>query len=153
MALTRANVEALVIRRVGKLLAAAGLDGATVSGANADLNDPLGYAIRKLGYTVTTVNAVADADVALVTTADYDRLFDLTELRALENALGNYDAVNLRVGPRSEDLSQLGAQLQKMIDSKRTYIQNEYGVLLNKGQLKSIQVDTPRRGTIPYRTF
>ena len=41
MTLTRASVEAMLIRRAGKLLTVAGLDGATKDGTNADLGDPI----------------------------------------------------------------------------------------------------------------
>lgn len=128
MSLTRANVESILIRRCGKLLTAADLNGTTVDGTNADLNDPLGYAIRKLGYTVTTPTSVADADVALVATSDYDACLDLAELRTLETVLNEViRLVSVTVGPHREDLSDMAKALEAMIARKRKQIQDEYG--------------------------
>ena len=57
MALTRAAVEAVLLRRVGSLLEEVGLDGSTVN--NSDLNDPIGYAVRQVGGTVADASAAA----------------------------------------------------------------------------------------------
>jgi len=54
MALTRANAEVILIRRVGALLTAADLDGTTVDGTNVDLNDPFASALRQLGHTAVS---------------------------------------------------------------------------------------------------
>ena len=65
MALTRANTEAILIRRLGGIFEAVGLDGATADGSNEDLNDPIGWALRQLGKPPDPT-AVSDADVAAV---------------------------------------------------------------------------------------
>jgi len=64
MTITRANVESILIKRVGKLMTAADMDGSTVGGTNADLNDPIGRALRRIGYTTASIIAVADVDIA-----------------------------------------------------------------------------------------
>lgn len=51
MALTRANVEAILIRRLGGIFEAVGLDGATADGSNEDLNDPIGWALVSVPRT------------------------------------------------------------------------------------------------------
>ena len=141
MALTRANVETLLIRRCGKLLAAAGLDGTTITGANGDLNDPLGWAIRQCGGTVASIVAVADVDLASVAADDYDQLFDLAELRALESILGNLDVVTQTVGGRSENLSDLAARVQTRLTEKRALVERQYGVGVGALQTGVIGLD------------
>jgi len=127
MSFTRAQVEVELVSRVGGVLTAAGLDGVTVNGANASLTGSLGYGVRKLGYALATAGVVTDADIANVTDARADEFLDLAELRALMSAQGNYNLVDLKVGPRSESFSQLGTRLEKMIDHKLKFIELEYG--------------------------
>lgn len=115
MTVTRANVEAITTNRIGPLMTLAGLDASIVDGTNGDLNDSIGFAIRTLGYTVTDITDVADADLTGIATTEIDDLLDLTEYRALETIIGNYDDVDLTVGPRSEKFSQTVAQVEKRL--------------------------------------
>jgi len=115
MAITRANTESILVKRAGPLMVLAGLDGSTVDGTNADLNDPIGWAVRVLGYVTTDVTAVADADVASVTADEFNDFFDLGELRVLETVIGNYDDVDLRVGPRDEKYHQTVLQAERKV--------------------------------------
>jgi hypothetical protein len=126
VSLTRANVEAILIRRCGRLLTAASLDGTTVNGSNADLSDPIASAVTALGGTVASRVAVADADVATV--ADVEALLDVAELRTLETALGNFDATNIQVGERREDLDQIRKGLEKAIERKQAQVERKYGI-------------------------
>lgn len=126
MAITRANTEAILIKRAGKLMAVIGLDGTTVTGANADLNDPIGYALRQLGYSVASVVAVADADLAAVSTDDYDALFDVAEYRVVETICGNWNLNDIRVLNRSESLSQLNPFSR--LEYLRKKIADDHGV-------------------------
>lgn len=128
MALTRANAELILIRRVGALLTAASLDGTTVDGTNVDLNDPIANALRRLDYTVTSAVLVADADLASLAAADYDAFFDLAELRTKRNVLGNLTLVDITAGPRSESLGQLAEQLRKDIDALQKQIAADYNI-------------------------
>lgn len=128
MTVTRANIESVLIRRVGRLLTAAGLDGTTINGTNADLNDPISSALRVLNYTVSSIASVTDTDLLPVTDAHINYLLDVAELRTLESILGNLDLVDIRVGPRSESLSQLADQVQKAIERKTRHITRMYGV-------------------------
>jgi hypothetical protein len=132
---TRAQVEALLIRRTGKLLLKVGLDGTTVNGSNGDLNDPIGWGLRKLGVTPANPVAVADGDVAQVTRLD--ALLDLAELRTLENILGNLDLVTAEVGPRKEEFNDLARRLAQMIPRKREQVEAEHDLAL--GELKPAQ--------------
>lgn len=115
MALTRANTEALLIASVGPLMTAAGMDGTTVDGTNADANGPIGRAVRDLGYAVADATAVADTDIASVTDAQHNEFLDRVTLHTLEAILGNLDDVDIVVGPRSEKLSQLAEQVEKKL--------------------------------------
>lgn len=128
MSLTRANVETILVRRCGSLLTAAGLDGTTLDGTNVDLNDPIGYALREMGYTVDDITAVADDDVSSVSTANYDKLLDLSELRTLENIQGNLDEVDITLGPRKEALGQLPDRLEKRIERLEAKVRKVYGI-------------------------
>lgn len=126
MSLTRADIETILVKRVGKWLTAAGLDGTTHDGTNDDLSDPIGRAVRALGFSVADVTNVADADVAQIDADDYDELFDFAELRALETCLSNYDKVNLSLGPRSESFDQLRSGMIQAIQFKRAQIAEDY---------------------------
>lgn len=127
MSLTRANIETILVKRCGPLMTAAGM-ATTVLGSNADLNDPIGYAVRKTGGSVTSFVAVADADIAGVDELGYDQLLDLAELRTLETILGNLDDVDLRVGPRDEKFSQLRTDTEKRMERLQKRIEKEYGI-------------------------
>lgn len=141
MAITRPNVEAVIVARCGALLIAAGLDGTTVDGTNASLNDPIGAALRKAGYTVSNIASVANADLAAVVVGDYDKVLDLAELRTLESILGNLDDVDIKLGPRSESLSQLAAMLEKRIDRLQDKVEEEHGIGLSSLQAGVIALD------------
>lgn len=141
MTLTRANIEAIVIRRCGKLLTAAGLDGTTVSGANTDLNDPIGWAVRQCGSTVANLALVADGDLAGVSAETYDQLLDLAELRALQSISQNLSDVNMAAGPLRQDLGQLSDQVDKKIERKVAQIQRDYGLGLGTLEAGVIGLD------------
>ncbi len=126
MAVTRANVETVLVLRLGPLMTKAGQDGTTVDGTNADLADPIAWALRVAGYTTADVSDPTTAEVAAAED-DIDEVLALSELRAMENTLGNLDDVDTAVGPRDEKLSQLAAQLEKMIKFKRVVLELSYG--------------------------
>lgn len=125
--ITRADAEYALVRRAGKLMAAAGLDGITVSGANADLNDPLGYGLLLTGFPVASISDVADADLAGVSVDTANEFLDRAELRLLENILQNYDLVTMTIGPRSEQYGEIRTSLEKAIDRKTLAIAKQYG--------------------------
>jgi hypothetical protein len=138
MPLTRQQAETEIIGRVGRLMTAAGLDGETSTGSNADLNSPLAAGLLTLGYTVADISNVSSAEVGAVEATLVRAFLDVAELRALENTLGNLDVVDLTVGPRKESLSQLSRQVQARIKDLRNYIQVEHNIgsgLLAMGNL------------------
>lgn len=128
MALTIVQVETILIRRVGTLFTAVGLDGTTIDGDNDDLVDPVGTSIRNLGDTVTTITDIVDADLAGIVEADYDELFDVAELRALQNAHSAATTlIDTKLGPRDEKLSNMANTLAKLIEMKQKQVEELYG--------------------------
>jgi len=146
MSLTRANIEALLLRRVGALLTEADLDGSTV-GTNADLADPIGWAVRQCGASVANFTSVADSDIAGVSTDDYDKLLDLAEYRAMQNISGNWSQVDLKVGPRQESFNQFRIAIEDRIGRKLKQLQQDYG--FGQGTLEAgvISLDFMSKGT------
>lgn len=141
MVMTRANVEVLLIRRCGALMTAAGLDGTTVDGTNVDLNDPIGVAIVAVSGTVASRVLVTATDVATVAAADYDEFLDVVEYRVLESVLGNLGKVDITVGPRQENLSQLATRLEKTIERKRKDLHDKYGYAVGTLEAGYITLD------------
>lgn len=152
MSITRAQAEFTLVDRCGTIMTAAGLDGTTVSGSNADLNNPLWFGIKRLGYSVSSLVAVADADLVSIGAADEEAFFDLVELRTLENCLNASIAlVDITVGPRRESLSQLASRLQSVCDRKKAQILADYGSLVGASlEASSINLNFQEDGTNEY---
>ncbi len=133
---TRAQAETILTRRLGPTMTAAKMDGETADGTNPDLNDPLGWAVRKLEGTVADLVAVADADLDTVSTDDTDNLLDLAELRALNNVLGNLTLVDTSVGPRSQKFGQLREGIGARIERLEKSLATELGATLTAGVIE-----------------
>jgi hypothetical protein len=147
MTLTRANVEALLVRRLGSLLTEAELDGTTVNGTNIDLADSIGWAVRQCGGAVANITAVADADLAGIAATNYDQLLDLAEYRALQTISGSPVFVNIQVGQRREDLGKLAETVDKRLERKLKQLQQDYGFGLGALQAGVIALDFMAKGT------
>lgn len=128
MTVTRADVEVILVKRIGLLFEAADLNGTTVDGTNVDMNDPIGYALRRLGYAVASAVLVADSDLSGLVDDDLNAFLDLAELRCLETFLGNFDDVNIKLGPRSESFSDLRVQAERRANRLRSSIARQYGL-------------------------
>jgi len=126
MSLTRAQVETVLVARLEGWLSEAGL-AVTHSGSNANLNDPIGFAARRLGASVSDVTNVTDTDLSALAAADYDALFDLAEWRALSNLARQLARVDVTAGPLSQRYSQLRDAVMEAADAKRTEIEADYG--------------------------
>jgi len=124
---SRANVENVVIHRLGALMAKAGFDGTTVDGTNADLNQPISWAVHQVEGDVADVSTATDAEVVAVADASVDELLDYAELKAAEDTLGNLDDVDTTVGPVKEALSQLAKLLEKRIETIQKRVERLYG--------------------------
>jgi len=123
---TRNDVEFVLLKRAGKMLTLLELDGTTIGG-NADLVDPINYALRQLEYPTTTISSVTLADVAAVTSAELDELLDRAELRLLENLRVNCDLVDISVGTRFEYLGQARVTIDKAIADQRKKVSEMWG--------------------------
>jgi len=145
MTLTRANTEFLLEARLGPLMEAAGMV-VTVVGSNADLNGPIGRAVRALGHSVASAVLVADADVAQVTDAETDEFLDYGNLYTMSAILGNLDDVDIRVGPRSESLSQLADQVERKIIRLQKQMERDYGYGLAEVESGYIAQDFAEHG-------
>lgn len=126
MAISRANVENVLVSRAGPLLTKAGQDGTTVDGTNTDLADPIAWALRQVGYTTADITNPTTAEVAAASD-DVDEVVDLAELRTLESLLGNLDDVDITLGPRSEHLSQLAKQVETKLKRVAKWVEKTYG--------------------------
>ena len=127
MALTRANIETILVKRTSKLMVFVGMDGTTVDGTNADLDDPIGVAIRDCGGSVDNFTDVDDDDITTVDSAKYDQLIDIAEYRLLNSILGNFDKYGLKVGPRSGYQSQVREGVEVRLKQMRKDLEAKYG--------------------------
>lgn len=129
--MTRQEVETIIVKRLSGWLNQAGMSTIT-NGTNPDLNDSIGWAIRKLGGSVANPINVTNAD--LLNIGPEDALLDLVELRTLETIQTNYVKVNSTVGPRKEEFNNLRTALSSLIPARRKQIESEWGIDL--GELK-----------------
>lgn len=127
MAVTRAQVETILVSRTGALLTKAGMDTTTI-GSNGDLNDAIGWALRQNDYTVTDISDVTDTDLASVSVANTDKVLDFAELRTLQNISGNWASVDTRVGQRQESFNQFRIAIEERIARKQKQVQADYGL-------------------------
>lgn len=125
MALTRAHIETILVKRLGGWMTEAGLD-VTQNGNNPDLNDAIGYGLRRVGGVVTDLSSVVDADVAGIDSTQYDALLDIAEWRVLETIARGLRKVDTRVGPLSQSFSQLRRDVMEAIQTKRAQIESDY---------------------------
>ncbi len=122
---TRAGLEATIVSFVGPWLVNVGMAVTTV-GANASLNDAIGWAIMAAGGTVADPALITDADVQTVT--DYYKLAALTELRTLESILSNFTGTDIKAGPVEIKDSQFGTAVLARLAALRLSILNTYGI-------------------------
>lgn len=138
MAITRTIIDAVITTRCGGKMAAAGLIASS-------LDDPIAWALDRMGYPVTDPTAVTDRDLCNVPAGECRMLFDLTELRTLKNVVGNLSAVNVSIGPRSEQLNQLSEQIEKIIVRLEAFIAKEYGIGVGSLEGGSLLLDFQER--------
>ncbi len=129
MAITRAEVEFLLEKRLGRYLSRAQM-AVTAGQENPHLVDPLGWALRQLGYSPASLVTITNSDLAAVAAAHVDALLDLAELRTVESMLTNLSDVNVTAGPVSTDWSNLRTDLLKLAPAKRSNVAAMWGHLL-----------------------
>jgi hypothetical protein len=129
MALTRANADTILLRRVAGLMDKAGIDSDGSAGT-LTLGDGLAWALRMLGYTPASYTTVVDGDLDDVASSSIDALLDLAELRVLESISTMYASVTSKVGPLEERLSDLAGSIQALLVRKRAMVSAMHGHLL-----------------------
>lgn len=125
MALSVTDLNSILLKRTSKYLTAAGFVG-----NDADLVDPLRWALSMLGVTTASLTAIVDADLITINGIEIDALLDLAELRTLEISLGNLTSVTVKAGPVTQNLSDLAKNLISILDTKRKGIIARYKGLL-----------------------
>ena len=101
----------------------------TIAAPNANLTDPIGYALRKTTYALADPYSVTDTDVSALAQADYDQVLDIAEHRLLETIYGKLlQFVDTSTGPYNQSLSQQAAGLLKRIERLAEKIESEYGI-------------------------
>lgn len=125
--MVRADIELAVVSRCGNLAAEAGLDGVTVDGTNADMNDPIADALEALNRAPANRSAVSDADVLRVAPLEQRHCLALAELRYLESALFNLTLFDEKWVNQSDAKSQLGKRLECAIAARRDVIARRWG--------------------------
>lgn len=138
MSLTRANAESELVSRQKSRMEAVSME-VTFVGSNADLNSPIGFAVRKMGGTVASFGSVANADLTFLDEADFDQFLDIAEYRLMLNIKGRWGMVDTKIGPRSENLSQFAEDLERDIARKLSDLQSLYG--FGGGSLEAGVVD------------
>jgi hypothetical protein len=135
MPITRAQLEAVLVRRCGKKMLFVGLDATTVNGTNADLNDPIIDALGSLKVTAADQSSVSDADLLGVADEQLDQLRDFAEVRVLETVLGSFDQPDQTADAGNvQALGKLYAEWEKTVARRRVVVATQYGVGL--GTLK-----------------
>jgi hypothetical protein len=134
MALTKTQVETVLLGRCGGKMGAAGMNVSTLA-------EPMAWALSMIGHTPADPTTVTDTDLANVEPKHFLKLFDLAELRTLKNIQGNLDTVNISVGPRTEQLNQLYEQVDKAITRLQLFIAGEYGIGLGSLTGGTISLD------------
>lgn len=123
MTITADDTTTLLGQRVGNLLAAVGL-----AENKFDMTDAINYAVRELGYSVTSHANVSNDDLTSISDSEVSEFLDVAELRQLETLLNELVVkVTVAVGPRREELSHISDALIKMIDMKTKRLKEEYG--------------------------
>lgn len=147
MALTVVQFETILIRRVGGLMTAVGLDGTTNDGDNPDLVDPMGYAIRQGGGSVATITDIEDVDLSGFAESEYDQLFDIGELRTLQNCYSiAVTQIDTKIGPRDEKLSSLANSLAKLVEAKEKAVDDKYAIGLSTLTTGAIDLNFQQHG-------
>lgn len=145
MTLTRAAIEGELVNRRGAWMVEVGLSN-EADGVNSDLNSPIGYAVRQVGGSVSSLNYVTDADVATVDSADIDEMLDIAEFRLLRNIYGHYTAVDNSGLPASQSSDQFGQRILKAMQLLKEDIDEKYGAGESELETGSIALDFVQKG-------
>lgn len=133
------DIEGEIIDRTCGLLVVAGISATPRADASprSYLASPIGYAIRKSGGSTAGVRTPVASDLETVDVADLDQLYDLAELRTIDNALGSWTEPDQAEGPLSQKLGALGEFYLKRAECLRQKIKDVY----------KVDADVPQLGT------
>jgi hypothetical protein len=126
MPLTKAALDAELVDRCGGLLAFVGLP-TVANGTNPATIGPIREGLASLGLTLADFAAVADADLAAVTTTSIPQLVDVAEYRLLQNILGWLTKVDQTIGMGSQSLGQVRRDLLQSLKSMQESLRVQYG--------------------------
>jgi hypothetical protein len=124
----RPQLETIIVRRCGSLVAQAGFT-LTPLATSDDLSDPIDWALRQLGVTPADPTNPSSAEVAQIAASNTDRLLDYTELRALESAATRYVGVDVTSSGESRSDNQIRQALITAVRDKRALIERTYGIV------------------------
>lgn len=108
---TRAQIEAVLVRRRRKQMVFVGMDAVTVDGTNSDLTDSIGSAILFTGGSVTDITAVTDADLLTIPDLNKNAVYDVAEMYLISSIRSSITSVDEVTGPFAAKLSQLPDRL------------------------------------------
>lgn len=146
MPLTREAVETVLVRRCGRLMAWANLDGEGHAGSNADLADPIASALRACDVELIDPTEPADDDFLGLAAADHGKFLDVAELRCLESVWGNLDEVTEQEGTDRQEWTRARQEIAARIESKRKQIAEEHGLgmgSLSAGSMTLLWAEQP----------
>lgn len=127
MPMTRAQVETLMVRRLGRLMTYWNLDGSTVDGTNVDVGAALARTLMGLSLTPDDVTSPTDLELEDVAATSYPELLDLTHMYLLEACLDHTDEVREREGVNEQEWNGRIAELRRRYDQKRQEVAERYG--------------------------
>lgn len=131
MPITRATIEASIIKEYGKVMLDVGLDGTTDDGTNADLNDPISMGLDSLGLSLADLSIVADVDFAPISTlAATNQLKAIAKLETLEMILSSWNQPNQS---SDTDNSQNLGDLMSIYEERAVGLRAKYQLLYGYG--------------------
>lgn len=127
MALTRAQLETILIARRGKQLAMVELDGETADGTNAALAEPIRAGLAFAGIHPADPSDPTDDDLAKLSPDQVAMVADVAELQTLEMILGNWHAPDESAGSDSQGWGRFFFFLNRQAEALRQKVRDLYG--------------------------
>jgi hypothetical protein len=129
VAITRAQVETILLARCGNTLVACDLSAQPQqdSSPRQYCSEPIAEGLRFLGVAPADSTAPADADLAGVPDADLPALLDVAELRLMECCAGAFVQVTWSRGNDKQALSDFAGRLDARIARKAEDARRKHG--------------------------
>jgi hypothetical protein len=110
---------------------------------NALYDDPIGFALAKVGYPAVDPGSVVDADIGALPASLYYDFLDVAEWRLIQTTLGSFTLTDVTVQDGSESWAVLRKQFQDRADA----IAARLGGILASGSVGFVMsTPTPRWG-------